>query len=100
MGTYFLALGLTILVECGLAKLAMMRGLPAPAVLSHVLFVNLISHPAAHFAVGYTHFMVIELAVVALEAILYHRASDMRFRHAFVFSFILNAVTASLSVAF
>ena len=89
-------LATTVGVE--LALLALLRR-PKPRVLD-VALANLLTHPAAFWAVGYAGcgFVSTEFAVVSVEAVVYATLSRLDWREALALSGILNVTTALLGI--
>ena len=98
MTHYFFLLGLTIAVEVAVALVIMPRVLWKTR-LGDVVIANLVSHPLATLAVWEIDvpWIAAELAVTALEAMIYRYLSGFSWRKAGLLSLACNAVTAALS---
>jgi len=97
---YALALLLTVLVECLLALAFARRG-ERLRLLAVAFFLNLLTHPLANLASGQEFsFLVVEVAVIAIEAVGYRVAAGSTWRRSAGLSLVLNTVTAAMSFAF
>lgn len=102
MALYLLSLALTVAVECLLVPLVARLGGPRPRAVMDVVWFNLLSHPPATvlWQEASAPFLLVEAAVVTVEALLYARISGLGLRRGLILSLALNIPTAALSAAF
>lgn len=98
MTIYFVSLALTIVVETGVALLALPR--LWRRLLIDVPLASLLTHPLATFAVRELDvpLLVGEVGVVLAEAVVYVLVTRLDVRRALLLSIVTNGVTTAIAV--
>lgn len=93
------ALGLTLAIELALMALLAPRGRRREVLLT-LLFANLLTHPLASSGVGIAleHWLVVELAVCAFEALALRVVGGLSWIRAGLLSLVVNASSAGVGL--
>jgi len=93
---YMLALGVTIVVETGLACL--LRRKQAKRLVLDVPLMNLVTHPLLHLAMGFGLLVPIgEFIVMGAEAVIYRTVTRLSLAWSLTLAIVLNTATWMLS---